>query len=157
MTPQGFIALLLSPAQAAQAATGIPASFTLAQAAVESSWNGSLQAQRDFNLFGIKADVGWHGAVGMWPTREVIDGKGVMQLCAFRKYPDLTAGLEDHAAFLTGNSRYRPAFQYTHDSRAFARAVAEAGYASDPNYAETIIAIIDEHQLQQYDHVEVSK
>jgi flagellar protein FlgJ len=157
MTPPDFIALLLAPAQATQAATGIPTSFTLAQAAVESSWNSSLQAQRDFNLFGIKADAAWHGAVGMWPTREVVNGKSVTQICAFRKYPDLTAGLEDHAAFLTGNARYRAAFQHADDSRAFARAVAAAGYATDPHYADTIIAIIDVHQLQQYDHARPSK
>jgi len=153
MTPQAFIALLLVPAQATQAATGIPASFTLAQAALESSWNGSLQAQEDFNLFGIKADPSWHGATSMWPTREVVNGKSVMQDCAFRKYPNLTAGLEDHAAFLTGNPRYQSAFEHVGDSHAFTRAVATAGYASDPHYAETIIAIIDEHQLQQYDRV----
>jgi flagellum-specific peptidoglycan hydrolase FlgJ len=151
MTPPAFIALLLAPAQATQATTGIPASFTLAQAALESAWNGSLQAQRDFNLFGVKADANWHGEIGMWPTREYIDGKSVMQNCAFRKYLNLTAGLEDHAAFLTGNPRYRPAFAHVDDSRAFARAVAQAGYATDPHYAEALIAIIDAHQLQQYD------
>lgn len=76
-----------------------------------------------------------------------------MQDCAFRKYPDLTSGLRDHATFLTDNPRYHEAFEHIDDSLAFARAIAAAGYATDPHYAETIIAIIDEHQLQQYDHV----
>lgn len=155
MTPTAFIALLLAPAQTTQAATGIPASFTLAQAALESAWNSSGQAQQDYNLFGIKADAAWRGASQTWPTREVVDGKSEMQNCAFRKYPNLTAGLEDHAAFLTGNPRYAVAFQFKGDSRAFAKAVAAAGYASDPHYADAIIAIIDEHRLQQYDLGEV--
>jgi flagellum-specific peptidoglycan hydrolase FlgJ len=151
MTPTDFIQLLCGPAQATQAATGIPASFTMAQAAVESAWNSSAQALQDFNLFGIKADASWHGASQQWPTREVVGGKSVTVNAAFRKYPTLTAGLEDHAAFLVGNARYRPAFVHGDDSCAFAAAVAAAGYATDPLYAQKIIAIINAHQLKQYD------
>lgn len=153
MTPTEFIALMAPPAQATQAASGIPASFTIAQAAVESAWYGSAQAKQDYNLFGIKADAGWHGATQIWPTREVVGGKSVTQNCAFRKYPDLTAGLEDHAAFLTGNPRYSAAFAHKDDSCAFAREVAKAGYATDPHYAEAIVAIIEFHQLKQYDRL----
>ena len=153
MIPQQFIALLLAPAQATQAVTGIPASFTIAQAAVESGWGTSQQCLQDFNYFGIKAIGGWTGETQNWETREVINGQSVMVNAAFRKYPDLTAGLEDHAAFLTGNERYAPAFQHKDDSIAFAQAVAAAGYATDPHYAQTIISIIQAHSLQQYDAV----
>ena len=153
MTPTDFIALLAGPAQATQAATGIPASFTLAQAAVESGWNSSEQALQDFNLFGIKAIGGWAGLTQMWPSAEFENGVKVMVNSLFRKYPDLTAGLEDHAAFLTNNPRYQPAFAHIDDSCAFAQAIADAGYATDPNYAKTIISIIQFHQLQQYDKV----
>jgi flagellum-specific peptidoglycan hydrolase FlgJ len=151
MTPTGFIQLLCGPAQATQAATGIPASFTMAQAALESAWNSSAQALQDFNLFGIKADAAWHGNTQLWPTREVVGGKSVVVNAAFRKYPNLTAGLEDHAAFLTHNERYKPAFAHRDDSCAFAEAVAAAGYATDPHYAQKIVAIINGHQLKQYD------
>jgi len=151
MTPQAFIALLLPAAQAAQAATGIPASFTIAQAAVESAWYGSAQAAQDYNLFGIKADASWHGETQTWPTREVVDGKSETWHCAFRKYPSLAAGLQDHAAFLAGNPRYAPAFAHKDDGCAFAREVAKAGYATDPHYAEAIVALIEFHQLKQYD------
>jgi flagellum-specific peptidoglycan hydrolase FlgJ len=123
----------------------------MAQAALESAWNSSAQALQDYNLFGIKADAAWHGAVQMWPTREVFKGASVVVDAPFRKYPDLAAGLEDHASFLTGNPRYQPAFAHTHDARAFAQAIADAGYATDPHYAQSIIAIIDLHALMQYD------
>lgn len=152
MTPQAYIALLLAPAQATMAVTGIPASFTLAQGAVESAWYSSQQAIEDFNLFGIKAIGGWDGDTQMWPSREVVDGVSVIVNSAFRKYPDLTSGLEDHAAFLTGNPRYASAFQHCDDSCAFAQAIAAAGYATDPHYADTIIAIINGHDLKQYDN-----
>ncbi|HSY30247.1 MAG TPA: glucosaminidase domain-containing protein [Burkholderiaceae bacterium] len=151
MTPTEFIALLAPPAQATQAATGIPASFTIAQGAVESAWYSSGQAVQDFNLFGIKADASWRGVTQIWPTREVVDGHSVMVNARFRKYADLAAGLQDHATFLTGNPRYAPAFQHRDDSCAFAQAVAAAGYASDPHYADSIVAIINGHNLKQYD------
>ena len=151
MTPPQFIALLLPSARATQIATGMPASFMIAPAAVESGWGTSQQCQQDFNYFGIKAIGGWTGATQNWETREVINGHSVFVMAAFRKYPNLTAGLEDHAAFLTGNPRYAPAFQHKDDSIAFAQAVAAAGYATDPHYAQTIISIINAHNLKQYD------
>ena len=153
MTPNDFIKLMAPAAVATMKATGIPASFTIAQGAVESGWYSSGQAVQDFNLFGIKAIGGWTGATQEWPSSEVVNGKRVMVNSAFRKYPDLTAGLEDHAAFITGNQRYKPAFQHKDDSCAFTQAIAEAGYATDPDYAAKIIGIIRFHNLQQYDKV----
>lgn len=151
MAPNVFFPFVLAAAQATQAATGIPASFTMAQAAVESSWDGSGLSQEDFNFFGIKAIGGWAGPTQMWPTREFLQGHYVMIQAPFRKYASMVEGFEDHAAFLTGNERYKPAFDHTDDSIAFTRAIAAAGYATDPHYADTIISIIDGHNLKQFD------
>lgn len=151
MIPQAFIALLYPTAKQVQKDTGIPASFTIAQAAVESGWGTSQQCLKDFNYFGIKAIGGWTGDAEMWQTREVVNGHSVYVMAAFRKYPNLIAGLEDHSKFLTDNPRYNPAFLHKDDSCAFAQAVADAGYATDPHYAQTIIGIINGHNLKQYD------
>jgi flagellar protein FlgJ len=155
MTPTVFIPYVLAAAQATQAATGIPASFTIAQAAVESDWDGSGLSQEDFNFFGIKAIGGWTGPSQMWPTQEFLQGHYVTIQAPFRKYASMTEGFEDHAAFLTGNERYKPAFEHTDDSIAFAQAVAAAGYATDPHYAQTIAAIIADHDLKQFDNISV--
>ena len=56
MKPQDFIALIGPAAQASRLQTGIPASFVVAQAALESGWGESGLAKRAMNLFGIK---GW--------------------------------------------------------------------------------------------------
>lgn len=151
MAPQVFIPYVLAAARATQAACGIPASFTIAQAAVESDWDGSGLSQQDFNFFGIKAIGGWRGAVATWPTREFLQGHGVMVEAPFRKYASLEEGFEDHARFLTENERYRTAFDHKDDSIAFARAVQAAGYATDPHYADAIVAVIGEHGLKQFD------
>ena len=149
MTPDEFVALLGPAAEQAQRDTGIPAGFTIAQAAVESGWGTSRQCLTDFNYFGIKAIGGWNGETELWQTREVVNGHSVFVMAPFRKYPDLTSGLEDHARFLTDNPRYKAAFEHTNDSCAFAQAVADAGYATDPHYAETIIGIINKHDLKK--------
>jgi len=158
MAPGGFIAMLLPEVKAANEAAGIaldmpnrvPVGFTIAQAAVESSWFGSFQSQHALNLFGIKADSSYHGATITEPTREVEDGKDVTITAAFRSYLTLQEGLEDHAKFLMENPRYAKCFE-TSDSKEFCRRVAAAGYATDPNYAHVICEIIDAHNLTQYD------
>lgn len=63
MTPVEFFAALTPAAQQLNKTTGIPASFTLAQAALESAWGESGLAKRANNLFGVKADRSWTGDV----------------------------------------------------------------------------------------------
>lgn len=151
MTPEEFFPYVLAAAQKTQAGSGIPAGFTMAQAAVESAWNGSGLSQQDYNFFGIKAIGGWTGPTQTWPTREFLQGHYVTIEAPFRKYASLEEGFADHAAFLTGNARYRGAFACAGDSVAFARAVQAAGYATDPHYAEVIVGIIGAHDLARFD------
>lgn len=148
MTPADFIHTMLAGALASQAANQVPAGLSIAQAADETGWLKTTPPGN--NLFGIKADAAWKGAVVMVPTHEVVHGVRVAVTCAFRAYPDFAASIVDHGVFLRANPRYAAAFSCT-DSRAFARAMAAAGYATDPDYAQKIGEIIDAHQLQQYD------
>lgn len=150
MNPPDFIRMLAPAAQESQAKTKIPASFTVAEAALESGWGESLLARTGFNLFGVKADKSWHGETLTMRTREVIRGKAVIVDALWRKYPDWLACLEDHAAFLMNNRRYRKAFSFTHGED-FAYAVAAAGYATDPQYATKLISIIRRHNLANLD------
>ena len=102
------------------------------------------------NLFGIKADASWHGPITTQKTAEVVDGKTVTITASFRAYGNWLGSIQDHAAFLLDNPRYRPAFAYT-DGPDFAKAVAAAGYATDPDYAAKLIEIINAHQLTEFD------
>jgi flagellum-specific peptidoglycan hydrolase FlgJ len=74
MPPSAFIGMLAQAAQDCQRKTGIPASITLAQAALESG-PGARSALGN-NLFGIKADKSWTGptvnfrtTACTWPAR----------------------------------------------------------------------------------------
>ena len=150
MTPEEFIAAIGPAAQASAYITGVPASFTVAQAALESFWGRSLLAQNAMNLFGVKADASWLGEVWEHNTREYLRGQWVMVPARWRKYKDWKGCMDDHAGFLLSNQRYNRCFMYA-DGVSFAQAVADAGYATDPDYADKLISIIEGHGLQSLD------
>lgn len=149
MSPQEFLDALLPGAKYAQRIYGIPVSFTLAEAVLESGWGKNAPGN---NLFGIKADASWRGATVDVRTHEVIRGQRVAVTCKFRAYPDWAACLDDHAAFLKANPRYAACFREK-TGEGFARAVAKAGYATDPNYAQSLIAVMNGRNLQRFDNV----
>ncbi len=113
----------------------VPALFTLAQQLVESAW--SLKKLGN-NFFGIKAGGAWSGASNNQKTHEY-DGKGAKYntSASFRAYPTERDAYEGHAKFLLANKRYKPAFGHT-DPYAFAKAVADAHYATDPYYFDKL-------------------
>lgn len=151
MDPKDFIAMIGPAAQASMRITKVPASFTIAQAALESAWAQSQLATVGLNLFGVKADKSWKGATLVMPTKEFINKQWVTVQATWRKYPSFLACLNDHATFLLDNPRYKPAFLHTGDAEAFAHAVAAAGYATDPQYATKIISVIRAHNLTTFD------
>lgn len=152
MKPQAFIDQLLGPAQECHRRHGIPASFTLAQAALESAWGASKLANSGRNLFGVKADPSWHGPVTMMLTREVINRQSVMVNAKWRCYASWGECLDDRAAFFQKNERYAACFKQT-TGEGWARAVAAAHYATDPGYAERLIGVIRGRNLARFDNL----
>ena len=150
MNPSEFIMRLTTAAVTSAKATGVPASITIAQAALESAWGESGLAKTGNNLFGIKADSIWRGPTLTMSTKEFIKGQWVVVPALWRKYPSWQASIDDHAAFIQRNPRYKACFACT-TAPAFARALAQAGYATDPEYANKLIAVMDRHQLQKLD------
>jgi flagellar protein FlgJ len=151
MKPADFIAAIAPAARASMGKSHIPASLVIAQGALESSWGRSALAVDALNLFGVKADPSWKGDTIQMPTREFTNGRWVTVAAKWRKYPDWLACIDDHAAFLLYNQRYHPAFEHCDDAEAFTRAIAKAGYATDPTYADKIISIIRGHGLMKFD------
>lgn len=150
MIPPEFIMRLSKPAAESQRKTGVPASITVAQAALESGWGESGLARAGNNLFGIKADSRWRGETITLNTREFIRNQWVVVPAKWRKYASWQASIDDHAAFLKLNPRYKACFLCT-TVPAFAHALAQAGYATDPDYANKLIALMNRHQLQSLD------
>lgn len=147
MKPEDFIDHILLGARTCQRTTGIPASFTIAQAALESSWGSRAPGN---NLFGIKADPGWKGPTVPILTHEVVNGQRVQITAKFRAYASPGDSLLDHAQFFLQNQRYRKCF-LEKTGEGWARAVAKAGYATDPGYADKLISIMRGRNLADYD------
>jgi LysM repeat protein len=125
---------------------GIPASITIAQGILESDCGNSPLAINAFNHFGIKCHVGWTG-----PTYIQDDDK--KNEC-FRVYNDPRESYRDHSLFLKERTRYADLFKLEiTDYKAWAKGLKQAGYATNPVYAEKLIKIIEENQLFKYDQI----
>jgi flagellum-specific peptidoglycan hydrolase FlgJ len=149
MPPSAFIGMLAQAAQDCQRRTGIPASITLAQAALESSWGARAPGS---NLFGIKADHSWAGPTLDVPTHEVTRGERIAITDKFRKYESFAESMLDHAQFLLKNQRYAPCFK-ERDGAGWARQLQACGYATDPDYATKLQDIMRGRNLAFYDQV----
>ncbi|MCX7172483.1 MAG: flagellar assembly peptidoglycan hydrolase FlgJ [Proteobacteria bacterium] len=129
----------------ASRATGIPAHFMVAQAALETGWGKSEPRFSDgrpsYNLFGLKAGKSWNGAVVESVTSEYVDGSIQKQVERFRAYPSYADAFRDYASLLTSNPRYA-AVVGSQDPSVFARGLQKAGYATDPMYAAKLERII---------------
>lgn len=121
----------------------IPASITLAQGVFESNAGRSRLATVGNNHFGIKC----HG----WRGRSINADDDYTNEC-FRAYPNVKESYEDHSRFLKDNQRYARLFQLnTSDYRGWAHGLKACGYATNPNYAQKLIGIIELYELYKYD------
>lgn len=147
MAPEQFLDEIMPAALSCQRTSGIPASFTLAQAALESSWGKDAPG---FNLFGIKADKSWKGPTVTFGTHENVKGAEVAVADRFRAYSSWLDCFNDRAQFFLKNPRYAKCFN-EHTGPGWARAVAAAGYATDPAYAGKLIAVMRGRNLARFD------
>ena len=123
---------------------GIPASITLAQGMLESDYGRSRLAVNANNHFGIKCHSGWRG--------ETITHNDDRSNECFRKYRNAEESFNDHSSFLTTTPRYRDLFKLKSDDyKGWARGLRQAGYATNPNYANLLIKIIEDNELWRYD------
>lgn len=125
-------------------------SITIGQAILESGWGKSYLATEGKNLFGIKVGD-WRGEIISLPTKEYIKGQWITVNANFRKYRNYGESIKDHSELLN-KSWYSQVIQ-AKDYKAQAKALQSCGYATDPNYANLLIQIIEENNLQQYDKV----
>lgn len=165
MTPKDFVKKYKPFALESENKTGISHLFTLAQAALESGWG-----ERTFGnmLFGIKARPETpadkkqllrttevlSSANAVFPKiisiKKRADGKYTYTVLDwFRKYETQEECFTDHAQFFFKNNRYAKALLVRSDPYKFAEEVAKAGYATAPNYADSLKKIIK--MLESYE------
>lgn len=160
MKTSEFVKAYYPFAKQTETKTGMSAVAILAQAALESGWGKVAPGNM---LFGVKDNDGVNGNEQLLVTTEysrrmdlkfpeIISVKPVIRNGVkmfkytirdyFRKYNSPEESFTDHARFLIINPRYAAALKVKHDPVAFVKAIAKAGYATDPNYAKTLVSII---------------
>jgi flagellar protein FlgJ len=142
-----FLRMHTEAARGAEAQTGIPAAFMVAQAAHESGWGKHEIRNRDgstsHNLFGIKAGPNWTGKVTQVTTTEVIDGQPRKVVAKFRAYGSYEESFRDYAQLMKDNPRYSKVVAAGNSAQGFAQGLQRAGYATDPAYAEKLTRVIN--------------
>ena len=151
-SPQDFVKELWPYAQKAARDLGTQPEALIAQAALETGWGQHMIRGSDgrdsFNLFGIKADSGWKGDKVSTETVEFRDGLMRRERAHFRAYGSFAESFSDYADFLKGNPRYSEALYQRRDGSDFSQALADAGYATDPEYSRKINAIMRGDRMQ---------
>jgi flagellar protein FlgJ len=166
LSPKDFCTEFLPFAKDSEATTGIAALATLAQAALESGWN---QSSPGWMFFGVKDTSGIDANRQLLTTTEysprnndvypvvisietcVRNGKNMFKYRVkdwFRKYATPADCFTDHAQFFFKNPRYAAALAVKSDPFKFIQEIAKAGYATDPNYADTLTTIAK--MIQKY-------
>ena len=118
---------------------GIPASITMAQGILESSYGNSMLATKANNHFGIKCHD-WDGA-------SVFKDDDKKNEC-FRKYNNARESFKDHSIFLSSRSRYSFLFELsTTDYKGWAKGLKKAGYATNPKYPKLLIELLERFEF----------
>lgn len=151
--PKAFLAQHAQAARQAQAHSGIPATFMVAQAALETGWGKHEirfeDGRTSHNLFGIKASANWKGPVAEIWTTEFVNGSAQKVRAQFRAYASYEESFNDYARLISQNPRYANAMRHLGDPQAFAAALQQAGYATAPHYAQALTAVIQTAQRLQ--------
>lgn len=152
MTRQEFLALAIAAAQASSARSGFPPGITVAQAALESGWGNSRLAREAHNYFGIKQSRR-RAQAGLpyieLPTVEVVAGAEQRIRARFARYGSMAECFAERDELIARLACYAAA-RDAGDPEAFTRALAKH-WATDPKYAEKVLAIYHAHELFRID------
>lgn len=148
-----FIQRLLPAAQAAAPQLGLDPLALIAQAALETGWGqrmfDSTQGANSHNLFGIKAGSSWQGDVAVVDTLEYRQGVAQKEKARFRAYDSIEQSMQDYVALIQQSPRYEAALNVAADIKSYFKQLQAAGYATDPNYAQKILAVLNSSAFEK--------
>jgi flagellar protein FlgJ len=144
--PKDFVSALTGTAKAAEKKLGVPFEVVIAQAALETGWGQKIiqapNGTSSNNLFNIKADSRWSGEKVNKETLEFEQGAVVKKNEPFRVYQSIAESVNDYVEFLSSSDRYQSALENKGNVEHFLHGLQQAGYATDPNYANKILATL---------------
>jgi len=140
-----FVKQLRPYAEQAAKKLGVDANILLAQAALETGWGKhvikSADGQSSHNLFNIKADKSWKGQQTTVNTLEFKQGVAKKEMAGFRSYNSYQESFDDYVQFIQNNPRYKMAIKMAEKAERYMHELHQAGYATDPHYADKVIKI----------------
>ena len=153
---QDFVEKNLDFARIERDQFNIPISITLAQAILESGLGESRLAREANNFFGIKCHNAWQGDTILVRDDDFDKDGNLMESC-FRAYSTPAESFRDHSVFLQ-KPRYQQQLVGVQldDYVSWANGLQNAGYATDTNYAQKLIDLIESFGLAQYDRPTVA-
>jgi peptidoglycan hydrolase FlgJ len=140
---QQFVEQMLPHAEAAARELGVDPRSVIAQAALETGWGRAQPgdgSEDSNNYFGIKAGAGWRGDRVSADTTEFNNGVAGTERAQFRAYGSVAENMSDYVRVLR-DPRYMSALNTGADVRAFATGLQRGGYATDPAYADKLVAV----------------
>ncbi len=146
-TPEEFIHMLLPKVEKAARELGVEPELIVAQAALETGWGSRVIAddngKSSNNLFNIKAGSRWDGESVNIRSLEYRDGTFKPELDAFRRYASVDESIRDYVNLIKNGEHYQGALQ-AKDGDEYLKELQQAGYATDPAYAEKILSVYEQ-------------
>lgn len=141
-----FVSRLYPHAEKAAKELGTTPEVLIAQSALETGWGQKMvkgvAGQQSNNLFNIKADNRWQGDKAQVSTLEYEQGVAVKQKADFRVYEDIGQSFNDFVSFVSNSERYQDAMKKAANPAAFVQSLQDAGYATDPKYADKVMQVM---------------
>lgn len=156
-TQKAWLNSIYSSAQKLAKDNDLFPSIMMSQTIAESAWGQSELATKANNLFGIKADATWKGAIYTKVTNEVVNGQTIQVTANFRKYNSQAESLTDYVTKIRttmNGSAYRYQGVWRSNARTYqnaAQALKDGGYATDPDYPKNLIDRIVKYRLDTLD------
>ncbi len=148
-----FVHDLLPHAREAADVLGVSPELLVAQSALETGWGQHTMKKADgsvaFSLFGIKAGPDWQGQRVAYNTLEFRAGAMQQEQAWFRAYDSVADAMTDYVDFVRSRAHYADALSHQGQDEHYIRALHAGGYATDPDYADKVINIVNGTTLQQ--------
>lgn len=152
-SPEAFVDSVWHFAKQNAAKIGLNPAVMIAQSALETGWGKHVLKDKDgnssFNLFNVKALRDWDGDKTAQSTLEFENGVAVKKVEPFRVYNSVNESFGDFINFLKSSNRYESALDNADNPEQFLQGLQDAGYATDPNYANKILGILNSDNFKE--------
>lgn len=157
-----FLRVIGSLSRADYYETDVLASVTLAQAIYEGGWGRYSLPVGGCNLFGIKAFSAWEGMVYDQSTSmlyasydDFLFAEGQSHLntvSAWRAHESWAESVSVHSSLFLNESKYAAVIGEK-DYKTATQAIVDAGYCDDDGYVQTVVNLIEQYGLTEYDDI----